>query len=54
MNEAKALRELKQGSQQALEWFIEKYNAYVSTIVHNIIGQHMSLADIEETVAHNY
>lgn len=51
MNEAKALRELKQGSQQALEWFIEKYNAYVSTIVHNIIGQHMSLADTEETVS---
>lgn len=51
MNEAKALRELKQGSQQALEWFIDKYNAYVSTIVYNIIGQYMSLADTEETVS---
>jgi len=51
MNEAKALRELKQGSQQAMEWFIEKYNAYVSTIVHNIIGQHMSFADTEEAVS---
>ena len=51
MNEAKALRELKRGSQEALGWFITKYNAYVSTIVHNIIGQHMSQADIEETVS---
>lgn len=51
MNEAKALRELKRGSQQSLGWFITKYNAYVSTIIHNIIGQHMSQADIEETVS---
>lgn len=54
MNEAKALRELKRGSQQALGWFITKYNAYVSTIVHNIIGQHMSQADIEETVSDTF
>jgi len=51
MTEAKALRELQEGSQQALEWFIDKYNPYVSTIVYNIIGRQMTQADVEETVS---
>ena len=28
---------MKQGSQDALAWFIHRYGAYVSTIIHNII-----------------
>ena len=51
MTEAKALRELQKGSQQALEWMIDTYNPYVSTIVYNIIGSRMTKADVEETVS---
>ena len=51
MTEAKALRELQKGSQQALEWMIDTYNPYVSTIVYNIIGGRMTQADVEETVS---
>lgn len=51
MTEEKALRELQRGSQQALEWMIDTYNPYVSTIVYNMIGQKMTQADVEETVS---
>lgn len=51
MTEEKALRELQKGSQQALEWMIDTYNPYVSTIVYNIIGQQMTQADVEEAVS---
>lgn len=51
MTEAKALQEMQRGSQQALEWMIDTYNPYVSTIVYNIIGQQMTQADVEETVS---
>lgn len=39
---------MRAGSQDALAWVIEKYGAYVSTIVWNIIGKNMSIADVEE------
>lgn len=42
---------MKQGSQDALAWFIQRYGAYVSTIIHNIIGQRMSNADVEEVAS---
>ena len=45
LTEEQALRQMKQGSQDALAWFIQRYGAYVSTIIHNIIGQRMSDAD---------
>ena len=48
MTEEQALRQMKQGSQDALAWFIHQYGAYVSTIIYNIIGQRMSNADVEE------
>ncbi|MBQ3009671.1 MAG: sigma-70 family RNA polymerase sigma factor [Oscillospiraceae bacterium] len=51
MTEAKVLRELQKGSQQALEWMIDTYNPYVSTIVYNIIGRQMTQLDVEETVS---
>ena len=51
MTEAKALKELQQGSQRALEWFIDKYTPYVSAVVYNIIGSSMSFADMEEVAA---
>ena len=51
MNEAKALNLLKSGDQEALEWFIDKYSAYVGTVVSNILKDSMSREDIEEVTA---
>ena len=51
MNETKALRDLQRGSQRALEWFIDTYNAYVSTIVYNTLRSRMGQADLEEVVS---
>lgn len=51
MTELGALRDLKNGSQDALAWFIQKYGAYVSTIVANIIEANMTIADVEEVTA---
>lgn len=51
MTEAAALRELKSGSEQALEWFIDRYTPYVTTIIHNIIGNHMDMSDVEEVAS---
>lgn len=51
MTELTALRDLKRGSQEALAWFIQKYGAYVSTVVTNIIQASMSPADVEEVTA---
>lgn len=51
MNETKMLKELKKGSEAALEWFIHRYTGYVCTIVYNIIGSFMDTADIEEVAS---
>ena len=51
MTESTALRNLKRGDTQALGWFIHKYTPYVTTVVHNIIGNSMDRADIEEVVS---
>ena len=51
MTEGKALRQLQQGSADALKWFIGKYTPYVSTIIYNIIGSTMSNADVEEVAS---
>ncbi len=51
MNDAKALLKLQHGSERALGYFIDKYNAYVSTVVYNIIGADMGQGDIEECVS---
>jgi len=51
MNEAKALRLLQQGSQEGLQWFIDRYTPYVSTVVYHILGAARSVADIEEVTA---
>ena len=51
MNDAKALALLKSGDQEALAWFIDKYRAYVGTIVNNILAGSMSHEDVEEVTA---
>lgn len=51
LTEANALKELKNGSEKALEWFIKAYTSYVTTVIHNIIGAHMDMSDVEEVAA---
>lgn len=51
MTEAAALRELKKGSEKALEWFMDAYTPYVTAIIHNIIGSCMDMSDVEEVAA---
>lgn len=51
MNDRKALDDLYAGSQEGLIWLMNKYGGYVSTIVWNIIGTTMSIADAEEVVS---
>ena len=45
MNDAKALALLKSGDQEALEWFIDKYSAYVGTVVNSILASSMTHED---------
>ena len=51
MREAAALRELQGGSQQALEWLMDRYAPYVSTVIDHAVGGGMSAADIEEVAS---
>ena len=51
MNDAKALALLKSGDQEALAWFIDKYSAYVGTVVNSILSGAMSHEDVEEVTA---
>lgn len=48
MTDQTALNEIRAGSQDALVWVIDKYGAYISTIVWNIIGNSMTISDVEE------
>ncbi len=51
MKEEKALRDLQKGSEKALEWFIRTYTPYVTTVIYNILGNKMDMADVEEVAA---
>ena len=51
MDEKSALRLLRHKDESALAWFIDRYAAYVSTIVYNIIGQIMTVSDVEEVTS---
>ena len=51
MTETQMLMKLKNRSEDALEWFIHHYTPYVSTIIYNIIGSSMGIADIEEVTS---
>ncbi len=50
MDESSALEALRAGDEDALGWFIERYTAYVSTIVKNMLLPRLSEADAEEIV----
>ena len=51
MDEKSALRALKRGDETALAWMIDRYAAYVSTIIYNIIGSFMTVSDVEEAAS---
>ena len=42
------LKKLKHKDESAHVWFIERYAAYVNTIIYSIIGNSMSMEDVEE------
>lgn len=50
MDEAQALDALRKGSEEALGWFIDRYTAYVSTIVNNMLLPKLGAPDAEEAV----
>ena len=51
MTEATALLRLQHGKEDALAWFIDKYTAYVCTVIRYVIGATMSEEDVEEAAS---
>ena len=51
MTDAKALALLQEGEQEALEYFIDRYSAYVGSIVNTVLQGSMSRPDVEEVTA---
>lgn len=51
LDEKRALKALRRKDEAALAWLIERYCPYVSTIVYNIIGKAMTIADVEEVAS---
>lgn len=51
LTEAIALRALKRGDTEALEWFIDRYTGYVAAVVNNVIGATHPREDVEEAVS---
>ena len=51
MNEKSVIKALQRGDVQALEVVIDLYASYVSTVIHNIIGTHMTKEDVEEAAS---
>ncbi|MDO4581266.1 MAG: sigma-70 family RNA polymerase sigma factor [Bacillota bacterium] len=51
MDEEQALRAIERKDEAALAWVIDRYSAYVNTIIYNISGKTMTAADIEEVTS---
>ena len=51
MTESKALAQLQAGDQRALEWFIDRYAAYVGAVANSILQGSMSRSDVEEVAS---
>lgn len=51
MDEKEYLNKLKRKDESALAWFIDRYAAYVNTIIYSIIGSSMSAEDMEEVAS---
>ena len=48
MTEKRALALLREDAPGGLDWFIDRYTAYVSAIVWNVLGPVMTVQDVEE------
>jgi RNA polymerase sigma-70 factor (ECF subfamily) len=51
MTDKAALRAIRRGDEEALALIIDRYGAYVGTVIHNIIGGSMAREDVEETTS---
>lgn len=51
MDESSALQALCAGDEAALMWFIDRYTAYVATIINNMLLPRLTAADAEEAAA---
>lgn len=51
MDENSALHALYAGDEAALMWFIDRYTAYVATIINNMLLPRLTAADAEEAAA---
>ena len=51
MDESSALQALCAGDEAALMWFIDRYTAYVATIINNLLLPRLTAADAEEAAA---
>lgn len=51
MDENSALHALCAGDEAALMWFIDRYTAYVATIINNMLLPRLTAADAEEAAA---
>lgn len=51
MKDKASLSALRSGSTEALGEIIERYTAYVSTVIRNVGGERLTLSDIEELTA---
>ncbi len=51
MTEKNALALLREDRPGGLEWFIDRYTAYVSAIAWNILGRAMTAQDVEEVTS---
>lgn len=54
MTEDKLIKKLQKKNVKAFEYLVKNYTGYVSTIVYNIIGQYMTIQDIEEITADTF
>jgi len=51
MTDKAALRAIRDGNETALLQLIDRYAAYVGTVIYNIIGRTMTQEDVEETTS---
>ncbi|MGN1412397.1 MAG: RNA polymerase sigma factor [Oscillospiraceae bacterium] len=54
MTEEKLIQKLKKKNIKAFEYLVNSYTGYVSTIVFKIIGQSMTIQDVEEVTADTF
>ncbi len=51
VSERTILKLLRAGDEAGLQWIVQRYTPYVSSIVWSIIGQRLTLEDAEEVIA---